>query len=284
MGTFSQGISKGIFQKMAPKLVQVFGLNSASKMICRSLELIEPRYKVKARGLTLELNCPNEFARWRAETFLQKEPETLDWIDGFHAGDVLLDIGANLGLYSLYAGKKGVRVLAFEPESQNYATLNKNIYINQLGHLITAYNLALSNTLNLNVLSLSKFQTGAALHQFAQTKEHSGAFQQGVMGMSLDWFLEHFQGTFPTHIKIDVDGLEAKIVEGAQKTLADSRLKSVLIELDEKLPQDLEIVQIMKEQGFVLQRKAQSPMFKNSEYGAIYNHIFVRPAEKEKST
>ena len=49
--------------------------------------------------------------RYRASTFESKEPETLAWIDGFKKNDSLLDIGANIGMYSLYAAKKGVKYL-----------------------------------------------------------------------------------------------------------------------------------------------------------------------------
>ena len=50
--------------------------------------------------------------RFRALTFSDKEPETLTWIDGFVDGETLLDIGANIGIYTLYAAKKGITVRA----------------------------------------------------------------------------------------------------------------------------------------------------------------------------
>src|SRR6516225_6500482 len=47
--------------------------------------------------------CLGDLALWRARTLLAKEPETIEWIDSFRAGDVFWDVGANVGLYSLYA-------------------------------------------------------------------------------------------------------------------------------------------------------------------------------------
>ncbi len=68
------------------------------------------------------------------------------WIAGFEAGEVLVDIGANVGMYTIWAAKtRGVTVYAFEPESQNYALLNKNIFYNQLGDRVHAYGVALSD-------------------------------------------------------------------------------------------------------------------------------------------
>ena len=59
-------------------------------------------------------------AGWRYETLLDKEPETIEWIDGFETGDTLWDIGANIGIYSIYAGVKGIRTWGFEPHFANY--------------------------------------------------------------------------------------------------------------------------------------------------------------------
>ena len=65
----------------------------------------------------------------RAKTFLTKEPDTIEWIEKFNEKDVFLDVGANIGIYSLYAAKKVSKVWALEPESLNYAMLNLNILI-----------------------------------------------------------------------------------------------------------------------------------------------------------
>ena len=47
-----------------------------------------------------------------------KEPEIIRWIDQFLQGDTLLDVGANIGLYSLYASKSGCNVVSIEPDFQ----------------------------------------------------------------------------------------------------------------------------------------------------------------------
>ena len=64
----------------------------------------------------------------RAETFFTKEPDTIEWIESFDKNDVFLDIGANIGIYSLYAAKNVSKVWAIEPESLNFAMLNLNIF------------------------------------------------------------------------------------------------------------------------------------------------------------
>ena len=96
----------------------------------------------------IEVDGPRNYELWRANTFSTKEPDTLAWIDSFfRPGDVIYDVGANIGQYALYAAKrfsKELKILAFEPEALNYAKLNKNIVLNDMVGTITPYCLALS--------------------------------------------------------------------------------------------------------------------------------------------
>lgn len=71
---------------------------------------------------------PSQLSRWRVESIYSKEPWTLEWIASFQPDDLLLDCGANVGMYTVWAAAtRQVRVIALEPEAQNYALLNRNI-------------------------------------------------------------------------------------------------------------------------------------------------------------
>ena len=64
-------------------------------------------------GLALRFSAPNALCARRADTFSSKEPETLEWIDTVPEGAVLWDVGANVGLYSVYAAlRRKCRVFA----------------------------------------------------------------------------------------------------------------------------------------------------------------------------
>jgi FkbM family methyltransferase len=176
---------------------------------------------------------------FRAETVMSKETDTIQWIDGFTDEGVFWDIGANAGVYSLYAGvSKRVRVLSFEPSAANFHALSKNIQLNQLSDRVTAYCVALSGETKLGVLNMSSSLMGASISQFGQLGEmsrywegYSGAAFQGMIGFSIDDFVKQFNPPFPNYIKIDVDGLELPILMGAQTTLRDPRLRSLIVEL-----------------------------------------------------
>ena len=79
-------------------------------------------------GTELKFYSPNRINKFRIQTFATKEPETLDWIDSFDDKSVFWDIGANVGIYSIYAAKKkSCNVVAFEPSVFNLEALARNI-------------------------------------------------------------------------------------------------------------------------------------------------------------
>ena len=82
---------------------------------------------------------------WRARTSLTKEPETLEWINTFEDADVLWDIGANVGVYSLYAALRRLTVLAFEPSSANSYVRSRNVEINKMDDRVSTFCLTFNN-------------------------------------------------------------------------------------------------------------------------------------------
>jgi len=237
--------------------------------------------QVSRNGITYSFVCPNRLVSWRARTFLTKEPETLEWIDTFQPGDVLFDIGANVGLYSIYAASRSVRVMAFEPESQNYALIQQNIFLNGFADRITCLAVALSDREGVDHIFVSRFRAGEAMHNVGaaldwQQRPFEACFQQGIVSFSLDAFLTFQSQPFPTHIKIDVDGIEAKIIRGAKRTLGDPRLKSLLIEMDGASSDDMAAMAEIEGAGFRLLHRKRSPTFNTTRFPELYNYVFVR--------
>jgi FkbM family methyltransferase len=229
--------------------------------------------KIEINDQIIKFRTPTLRALWRAETLLTKEPATIGWIDAFDRDDIFWDIGANTGIYSLYAARvKGVMTLAFEPAAFNHTLLCDNIRLNGLEGRVAAYQLAFSNRSQLGELSVADDEPGAAI---ASVEDMGvGSLKQAVLVFSVDSFIERFQPPFPNHIKIDVDGLETKILEGCRHTLTDSRLKSLLIEVDERdQARPARIDALLSEFGFRLIEVQGSPLAPNS---ASRNRIYRR--------
>jgi FkbM family methyltransferase len=194
-----------------------------------------PRRPVHTRGLTFTLPCDNDttYARWRS--YNQKEPETLDWIDRtMRDSDVLFDVGANIGVYTLYAAFRHphCRVIALEPEYSNLHLLRDNVVDNALTGRVSIYAVAVSDRTRLSYLHVQNLTPGAALHFEAHKTGAGAAVAEGVFSQSLDDFCAE-TGLQPNCIKVDVDGNEAKVLAGAAATLRHPALRSLLIELPE---------------------------------------------------
>ena len=102
---------------------------------------------IAVRGQVLRACVRNLRLRSWADNFERLEPELLDWIDTFPPDAVFYDLGASIGLFSLYAGFRGAKVYAFEPEAQNFGTLELNHFLNNetLQQPLHSFNVALSD-------------------------------------------------------------------------------------------------------------------------------------------
>ena len=208
---------------------------------------------------------------FRVRTLLTKEPETICWIDEFNPGDVLWDIGANIGCYSLYAASRGVKVVAFEPSPVNYWLLTSNAIANHFNDIITAFSFGLSNVTGVQIWQP---------HMSAGSAENQINTSGGVCGLQtyrIDDIVALDKLGFPQHIKLDVDGIERLILEGADQTLADTRLRSVLCEVDESNKMETEgIIKLMLSKGFSLPVTRHAPYFDESHYAPTFNYLFIR--------
>jgi FkbM family methyltransferase len=146
----------------------------------------------------------------------------------------------------------------------NYINLLDNINENKL-YNCQAFPLALGDKMNLTTLGVKNMIEGVSDSNVGETSE----YYHGCVEMSMDWLVE--QGTLPQpdHIKIDVDGHEGKVVDGAINTI--SKCKSVLVELD--LEKHMATYEKMLDTGLTLRTKIK----RNEHTGSqLYNMIFQK--------
>ena len=233
----SKSIARGVIRRlfMTPLWLLPRRLR-AEALECLSDQMIAA---TPIQGGTLRFFAPSPLLQDRAATMATKEPDMIRWIDGMEKDAVLWDIGANIGVFSLYAAKRmDCVVLSFEPSAANFFVLARNIQLNRLGARVTAYCVALSGDTELGVLNLASATMGTAMSQFGKAGEMSRYWSgdgerafHGMLGFTVDDFISRFNPPFPTHIKMDVDGLEWSILRSATNTLRDVRLRAVMVEL-----------------------------------------------------
>jgi len=232
---------------------------------------------------------PNQLTNWRVNSFFTKEPETLEWIDSFNNEDGLIfwDIGANIGLYSIYNALKNTnsKTYAFEPSTSNLRVLSRNISINSLEKNIQIIPTPLTNKENeFLMMKEGQFIEGGALNSFGEAwdfegKEFKSTMNYQLIGTTINYFLKNNILEIPDHIKIDVDGIEHLILEGASEFLHHKKIKSISVEINENFIEQYEkVLFLMKKNNFsILHKKHNKELFdKDSKLIKTFNYVFVR--------
>jgi FkbM family methyltransferase len=219
------------------------------------------RFDVRGVAITCALPLHQVGTRLEAFAWSAREPEVLDWIDGFAAGSVFFDIGANFGTETLYAALKPggpVRICAFDAEFIGGYNLALNLRLNRIAHVenyavaVGARSGFIKLPENLNYLHV------AGLEKYATSTKH-------LRQIAIDDFVAE-TGIAPSYIKIDVDGPERAIVEGMRTTLRNPALRSLMIEINDDAGYKA-IAALLGEAGFTERPRT---------HANDYNHVFDR--------
>lgn len=170
--------------------------------------------------------------KYRYDTIYTKEPETIAWIDSFEDDGIFVDIGANVGVYSLYCASRhdAIQVYAFEPLHKNFMALCENIEINFFNTIVPVL-MSLSDYEGESIIIPKDEETGttAYLEKYENIKKY--AKYDITKTMKLDNFhLFGFRIDNVKYIKIDVDGCEDTVLRGMDRILLNGNVESLLIE------------------------------------------------------
>ena len=227
---------------------------------------------VTYHDLKMHFIVPNRLTHFRVQTFATKEPETLEWVDQLPEGCVLWDIGANIGLYTVYAVlKRKCRVVAFEPSVFNLELLARNLYLNQIYDQVTLIPLALSDQIGSNLLRLTSTEWGGALSTFGKDLGWDGQaireiFAFPTYGLSMDQAVDVLQLAPPAFIKMDVDGIEHFLLQGGVSIL--KQIQGILVEINDDFVEQADLSKrLLEEAGLVLLEKRRSALIENTTAG-----------------
>ena len=254
-------------RRLASMVVALLRLNKPGVLSTEIVQAINPIATVTTPHGPLLCKAGHGRLLWRAQSFFTEEPQTVAWLDKLRPDDVYWDIGANVGLYAIYAAKfRRCKTVAFEPESQNYALLVENIVLNGVSANCLPASIAVADRSDLSRLRVRYITKGGAFNMFqpgsadgsglpesflaAQKYEPHEGFDQLVFGCSVDELVRKHGLPAPTFIKLDVDGLEPNIVAGAIETIKSGKIRSILVELNTKSAADMAIPGLLAQHGF----------------------------------
>ena len=209
---------------------------------------------------------PSKLSLYRVSTILEKEPETIDWIKKFEKNSdneiIFWDIGANVGIYSIFAAcyHDKIKIISFEASTSNLRCLSRNISINDYNKKVSICQIPLTNKENIFFEMKEKnFIEGGAISTFGEDYDYTGKKivefnnKYKIFGTSINYLLENKILKVPNYIKLDVDGIEHLILEGANKFLSHKDLKGISVELNEEFSsQYQESTNLLKNCGFSL--------------------------------
>ncbi len=185
--------------------------------------------------------CENRTQAYRALSLWVKEAGTMEWIDNnVQRGENFLDIGANVGIYTLAAahrvGPEG-RVYAVEPHKPNAVALMRNVLRNLMQDRVDVLTVPLADKrmiATFHYKDLAPSSTGSQLDSTnVSGKEFIPAASEVCLGLSVDELLETKAIEPVHHVKIDVDGIELAILHGMSGMLtSEQRPRSVQVELN----------------------------------------------------
>jgi FkbM family methyltransferase len=247
-------------------LLDIFTRIVGPERLVHSLERVFFKREYQLRGVRFRVKLSNATEKWRWDQLISgtKEPETVKWIeDTLSEEGVYFDIGANIGNYTVYAGKchPRLRIFAFEPEPCSFVQLSKNIILNNLSAV--AFLMPLSDQAKPNMLYMKySFDRGAgqSLHQFGRTVDQEGeefrpAYFFGIHSCTVDRLIAEGIVPPPNFIKIDVDGIEDKVLGGMRSTLASETLRGVLCEISGTKSEVEELLGTFESNGFAIVRR-----------------------------
>jgi len=140
-------------------------------------------------------------------------------------GDLFVDVGANVGSYTILASATGANAISFEPVSATFESLLDNIHLNRLESRVDARNQAVGRSSGELEMIADQDTTNQALRSGDQ---YIGKTVR-VPVVTLD---DALQGANSKLIKIDVEGFETEVMAGAETTLANPGLQAIIMELN----------------------------------------------------
>ncbi len=181
--------------------------------------------KFIVRKGTLDFQFANHAYEWNVKKFVYEH---------LNKYDVFLDIGANIGTYTIIPAIEGLKVYAFEPVKSNYDALVTNVKLNNFNDKVVTYPLALGKTNTSANFTLDLVNTGAS-HLTEYTNQAEIIENPEFEDIEIVCFDEIFNKlsidpSDKVFMKIDVEGMEPDVLIGATKFIKNHPNLLVIIE------------------------------------------------------
>jgi FkbM family methyltransferase len=192
-------------------------------------------------GISMEFGV--RVAIWEPDEWIQRH---ILWEGGYELhllrliascvgpGDCFLDVGANIGQHALVAASCGATVHAFEPVPRLAEHLQCNVRLNRFQHRITVNSCALSASRSSGARLFVRSRADDGSHSMLSDGNEENQTSIAVTTTTVDLYVRE-RRIEPALIKIDVEGAEAFVLDGAAETLARPSPPVIFLETGDRL-------------------------------------------------
>jgi FkbM family methyltransferase len=177
------------------------------------------------------------------------EPELYEFVKSIIKDfDMVLDIGANIGIFSVYAAKANTtaRIYSFEPSGEAFARLNQNIRANKLEN-VTTYNVAVADKTGfLTFYEPEGHLTNGSLEVSFASHFDREPRKRMTIAVSGDLFEELMKEAKNVLVKIDTEGAEAYVLQGLKDVIV-KHTPHLILEVLKDYEDQLNAVEFLKD-------------------------------------
>jgi FkbM family methyltransferase len=275
---YQPSLARQMFRAFCKFIIFIFHLNGRSKISNEFMQMLDPKFKTQLDGRELQFRTGNGRLLWRAKTLLTEEPLMISWIKAMNPNDVVLDVGANVGTYTVPIAQRVKKVYACELDPLNVAILKENIVLNAVQQRVTILPFACGGSAELVDVTFRDLAYGDALQLIAGGEDLGTRLEQlshtaSIVQFSLDEIFTQLNLSLPNKIKIDVDGNEETVLRGLKGLLATAN--EIYFE-DSFTVACNNFVDFLTELGF--QEKDSAEIFSNDGTSKLlgFNRIFQK--------
>ena len=244
-----------LFRILSLLIIKIFFLDKIPKLSNSFQQLLITKIKIKYKNKTFFFKDGHERLFWRYTTQFIEEKKLCNWIDTFQKKDIFLDIGANVGMFAVYAASKNIFTYAVEPHSSNLDYLYWNIYLNKLSNKILVFPNILGNKEKIENFYYRDLTPGVAENKI-KANAKSSKIKFLYPAITFDKCIELYKLKMPNKIKIDVDGGEFEILKGMKKILNHANeLYIEMINGKKKNKDYYKIIRLLKKYNFNISDK-----------------------------
>lgn len=249
-------------------LIKILFLNGKNRFSNEFIQSLNPLDEVIFRNKKFFFRTGHGRLHWRVKTFYSEEPMIIEFLNNINHKDIFVDIGSNVGIYSVPAAYFAKKVYTFEMDLNNSQLLFENLYLNSLLEKAVVFPTALSKNLVIEKVFYRSFSKGDALHNIGspspELKGNFEGFKHNSLMFSYDFLIEKFNLERANKIKIDVDGSELKVIQGIQQNL--DFFKEIYIEINDDIEENKAIYELLEKSNFYIFKIEKN---KNKSHGNI---------------